>query len=495
MATSSLSISRVVSTSVSLTPAGAQAQSLSDMLVLGTSSILDTVERYRVYQTIAQVAADFGTTAQEYLAAVKWFGQSPQPTRLYIGRWINAGAAGGLRGGIVSGANQAMAVWNAITNGGFKYTKDGAAAVNVTGLNFSAASTMSGVAAIIQSGMTGVNCVWNSTFNRFELTSQTIGATSSEGFLIAPTAGTDISGLMSCTAASSGAYLFTGQALETAVAAVTYFDQTLGQKWYGLNVPSAVNADHLAIAAYIEAAGSKHIYGLTTSDGGALVASNTTDIGYLLQQLGYNRTLYQYSGVDAYAILSAMARILTTDFTGANTVITLKFKQEPGVPAETLNLTQISAAQAKNYNVFVAYNNNTNILEQGVMASGNFVDIITGTDWLAVTIQTALYNLLYGSTTKIPQTDQGMQLLTTQCEAICTQGVINGLLAPGVWNSGGFGNLQQGDFMPKGFYVWCAKVSTQLQSDRAARIAMPIQIAVKLAGAIHSASVAITVNQ
>lgn len=495
MAQSSLSINRVVNTTVSLTPAGAQAQSLSNLLVLGTSTILDTVERYRIYSTIAQVAADFGTSAAEYLAAVKWFGQSPQPTSLYIGRWINAAAAGGLRGGVVSAANQAIAVWTVINNGGFKYTKDGGAATNVTGLNFSGAANMNAVAAIIQAGMTGVNCVWNATFNRFELTSTTLGDTSAAGFLVAPTAGTDISGLMSCLSSSGGAYVFTGQALETAVAAVTLFDQTLGQQWYGLNVPAAVNSDHLAIAAYIEAATSKHLYGITTQDGGVLVASTTTDIAYQLQQLAYNRTLTQYSSTDANAVVSAMARILTTNFGGSNTVITLKFKQEPGVVAETLNLTQVTAAENKNCNLFLTYNNNTAILEQGVVASGSFVDITTGTDWLAITIQTALYNLLYTSTTKIPQTDQGMQLLTSQCEAICSQAVINGLVAPGVWNSGGFGNLAQGDFMSKGFYVWCAKVSTQLQSDRTARLAMPIQIAIKLAGAVHSANVAINVNQ
>lgn len=495
MPTSSLSIGRIVSTTVSLTPAGAMAQSLSNLLLLGTSTVLDTQERYRIYSSLPSIAADFGTSAQEYLAAAKWFGQSPQPPKLYIGRWCQAAASGGLRGGVVSAANQVMANWNAITNGGFKYTKDGGAATNVTGLNFSAAANMPAVAAIIQAGMAGVTCIWNATFNRFELTSTTTGPTSAEGFLIAPTAGVDISGMMACLSTSGGAYVFTGVAAESAASAAALFDSTLGQQWYGLVIPSAVNADHLAVAAYIEAATSKHIYGVTSSDGGILVSGTTSDIAYQLQQLGYQRSMTQYSQYDPNAVVSAMARILTTDFTGSNTVITLKFKQEPGVIPETLNLTQISAANAKNCNVFVTYNNNTSILEQGVMASGAFVDIITGTDWLATTIQTAIYNLLYTSTTKIPQTDQGMQILTTQCEAVCTQAVINGLLAPGVWNSGGFGNLAQNDFMPKGFYIWCPKVSTQLQSDRSARIAVPIQIAAKLAGAVHSASVAITVNQ
>ena len=78
---------------------------------------------------------------------------------------------------------------------------------------------------------------------------------------------------------------------------------------------------------------------------------------------------------------------------------------------------------------------------------------------------------------------------------MCSQGVVNGLIAPGIWNSNGFGTLKQGDLLPKGLYVYSASVDTQFQSDRAARLAMPIQIAAKMAGAIHHADISIVVNQ
>jgi hypothetical protein len=493
--TSSLSIARIIAVSVSLTAAAAQAQSLKDLLVLGTSTVIDPVERSRLYSSLTAVATDFGTAAPEYYAAQRWFGQTPQPTRLYIGRWINAAASGGLRGGVVSAANQAIGVWNAISAGSLAITKDGTGPTNVTGLNFSAAGNMNAVAAIIQAGLTGVTCVWNASYNRFELQSNTTGATSAVAFLTAAGTGTDITTLMSARS-TGGGYVYAGQALETAATAATYFDANLGQQWYSLVIPSgAVTADHLAVAGFIEATTSKHVYAITTQDSATLSSASTTDVAYLIQQLGYKRTLTQYSSSDAYAVISAFARILTVDYNGSNTTITLKFKQEPGVAPETLNVSQVTALEAKNCNVFVSYNNGTNILEQGVMGSGDFADTVFGTDWLAVTVQTALYNLLYSSTTKIPQTDQGVQILTTQCDAICAQAVTNGLLAPGQWNNAGFGTLQQGDFLAKGYYIYAPKVSSQLQSDRVARIASPIQIAAKLAGAIHSASVAITVNQ
>lgn len=495
MSNSSLPISRLVSVSVNLTPAGAQAQNLSTLLILGDSEVIDSVERYRDYDSLEQVASDFGTSANEYKAAALWFEQVPQPTSLKIGLWAKTARKGVLRGAPRSAAEQSISAWNAITTGAFTYTKDGGAATTVSGLNFSGATNLNGVAAIITAALVGATCVWNSAFSRFEITSSTTGATSSISFLSTPGAGTDISDELGMRSTQSGAYVANGMAAETAVAAVTLFNENYGQSWYALVVTGAANADHLEIAPYIEGSNTKHLYGVTTQEAGVLVPATTTDIAYQLSQLGYKKTMVQYSSSNAFAVCSALARILTTDYNGNNTVITLMFKDEPGILPEQLNATQANSVAAKNANVFVGYNNDTAILQHGVCSSGDFVDIVTGTDWLALEIQTALYNVLYTSPTKIPQTDAGMHVLVTTTENVCSQGVINGLLAPGVWNSNGFGILKQGDFMPKGFYVYAPKVATQNPADRAARHSVPIQVAVKLAGAIHDISVSVTVNQ
>lgn len=502
---SSLPVSRVINVSVQLTPAAAQAQSLSALLFLGTSTVIDTTERYRSYGTLASVAADFGTGAEEYKAANRWFSQSPQPTNLLIGRFVNTASKGGLRCGTLSAAQQLITTWQAITTGQLRIVKDGGAPVNVSAINFAAAANMNAVAAAIQAGTgfpAGVTVLWNSVYNRFELESATLGATSAIGFLAATGAGVDITAMM-LGQQGQGGYLYAGLAAETAVAAAALFDDMIGQQFYGLAyaglVPGAnAGADTtalLAVAAYVEGANAKHLLAITTQEAGSISAVSTTDIGYQLKQLAYKRTLTQYSSSAPYAALSALARILTVDYEGSQTAITLKFKLEPGIVAETLTQTQANAVEAKNVNVFVNYNNGTAILEQGVMASGDFVDTITFVDWLAVTIQRDLWNLLYSSNTKIPQTDQGMQVLTTAVAARCTQGVNNGGIAPGVWNAGGFGKLKQGDYMDKGYYIYNAPTATQAQADRVARKAMPIQVAVKLAGAIHSADVSINVNQ
>lgn len=604
MTTSSLPISRLINVSVNLSPLPAQIQNLNNLLLLGNSDVINVTERLRNYATIGAVATDFGTAAPEYLAAVLWFEQSPQPTTLSIGRWAQTATAGKLLGATLSAAQQLITNFTSITTGAFELLLNGIP-TSINGLNFSAVTNLNGVATVIQTALNaviaGTTCVWNAAYSRFEIESATTGVTSSVGFVNSPTAtgsaafstqptandtltiggtavtfvsgapsgnqvqiggtlaltlsalysflsastdtnlvkftyylvgttlyfaavatgtagnaltlaksstaitlsgatlsggsGSDMSTALGLTSGSSGAYVANGIAAESAATMIALFDNMFGQAWYAAQMVVGVDADRLSVAAYIEAASNKHIFGTTTMEAAVLVATDTTNLAYKLQQLGYNRTMVQYSSSNPHAVASALARILTTNYNGNNTVITLMYKQEPGIIPETLNASQIAALEGFNCNVFLAYNNNTAIFEQGTVASGNFLDVVTGTDWLALDIQTTLYDLLYTSTTKIPQTDAGNHQLVTGIESVCSQGVQNGLLAPGTWQSGGFGSLNTGDFMPKGFYIYAPPIASQSPTDRAARRSVVFQVAAKLAGAIHTVDVIVNVNR
>lgn len=268
--------------------------------------------------------------------------------------------------------------------------------------------------------------------------------------------------------------------------------------WYGLHiaVPEAdypTDADVISIAAAIEAAGVSRIFGVTTDDAEVMDASSTTDLAATLKAAQYTRTFIQYSSSSPYAALSAFARAFTVDFSANNTTLTLKFKQEPTITYEALTTSQATNLEAKNCNVFVYYENDTAILEQGVMCNGDFFDERHGLDWLQNTLQTADYNTLYTSTTKIPQTDAGTTIRMANLESVLQQGNNNGLFAPGKWTGGPIGELANGDYLTKGYYMYADTVDNQLQADREARKGVPIQVAVKLAGAVHYSSVAVTV--
>lgn len=497
-----LPVSRLINFGAIITPQAIQGQSLNTGLVLGTSTVIDTVSRLRNYNTLAAVAADFGTVAQEYLAAVSWFGQTPQPTQMSIGRWCQAAAAGKLIGATLTAANSLLTAWTSINAGSFKITVDGGASTNIPAMNFTGAISFPGIAAIMQTAVqglggafAGVTVVYNSVYNRFEFTSGTTGPSSSVSLMVAGTTGTDISTQAGGTAAA-GAYSAPGVAAETALAAVVLFDTQFAGQWYNLFIPSAVDSDHTAIAPYIDGDATPHFYLINTQEAQVLALGDTTHIGFLLQQLQSQHTAWQYSSQSLYAVWSMASRIATTNYAGSNTAISLMYKTEPGINPETLTTTQITALESYNGNVFVTYQfgNGTPIIETGICPSGQFIDTIQGVDALRIQIQANLFNLLLGTATKIPQTDPGVNTLENGVDSACSQFIINGLGAPGVWNSGGFGQLQPGQFLDKGYYIYAQPIALQNPAQRANRIAPPIQVAFKLAGAIDTVQGTVFVN-
>jgi hypothetical protein len=255
------------------------------------------------------------------------------------------------------------------------------------------------------------------------------------------------------------------------------------------------DAENLAVSGYIEAAGDPHMFGITTQAAGVLDNTVTSDIASQSSLSEYRRTVIQYSATNSHAIASFFGRAFTVDFAAANSTITMKFKKQPGVISEVLTATEASTLAAKRCNVFAMYNNGAAILQEGVMSGPAFFDEIHGTDALANTLQTVIWNVLYQSP-KVPQTDPGVHRLLTAGEAALSQFVQNGLIAPGVWNAASpFPSLVDGQYMPKGWKSYAASVDTQLQADREARESPPLQYAIKLAGAVHSAHVIVNVNR
>ena len=502
--TQNLPISLLVDVNVILTPQGAQAPALNTGLVLGTSTVIDVVTRMRQYATLAGVGLDFGSATQEYLSAVDWFAQSPQPTSLNIGRWANVASAGQLYCGALTAANTPISAWTGITTGSFKLGVDGGGTTNVPALDFHLQTTLTGVAAIIQTAVQGlggayaaVTCVYNAEYNNFIFTSGTTGTSSAISFMTAGSTGVDISAKLAGLATSAGAYVANGIAAETALAAVEIFDNLFAGQWYNLFIPSAVDTDHVAIAPYIDGDATPHFYWINTQETAMLALGDTTKIGYLLQQLMSQHTAWQYSSTSLYAVWSMAARIATVNWQGSLTAISLMYKTEPGVVAETLTVNQRNALLSYNGNVYDTYANPSGvpIIEPGICPSGQFIDTIIGVDWLRTQIQTNIFNILYESNTKIPQTDAGVNELENGASTACDQGVINGLLAAGVWNSNGFGQLTEGQWLDAGYYIYAQPIANQPQAQRQARISPPIQVAAKLAGAIDTVSVVVTVNQ
>lgn len=491
-----LSVSRVVRVQVSLAVRAATGRNFGALLILGTSNVITAPEVMRLYQDIESVATDFGTTSEEYKAANLYFQQSPQPRDLYIGKMSKTpvpATAGTLTGAQLNANEQRIENFSAVTDGALNITIDGTAK-NINAVDLSAVTTLAEVATAISTKLAGAVVTWNAVTAHFLITSPTTGAASIVGIPSAAVAGTDLAPLMGINAASnptavSGTDAQAGSAVPSVATALGY-----SADWYGLVIAdtSMTDQDHLDVSALIGSASDSRIYGVTTADAKVLSSTDASDIASKLKAAGYGRTFCQYSQV-SYAAASAFGRAFTVNFLGNNTTITLKFKQEPGITAETITTQQADTLKAKNCNVFVRYANDTAIIQEGVMSNGDFFDERHGLDWLQNYVQNNLWNLLYTSTTKIPQTEAGVTRLVTNIEQSMDQAVNNGLVAAGVWSGGDVGQLTAGDTLTKGYYVFANPLNAQAQADREARKAPVIQVATKLAGAIHFADVLIDV--
>jgi hypothetical protein len=497
MQNASLSISSLISVTASQTATATQAQSTKTMLALVNEPTIDVTTRMQKFTSALAVAQQCGSNSVAAAIAAVWFDQSPQPTSLYLGRWAQTASSGQLFGGSLTAAEQLISNWTAITDGGFTITVDGGAAQNITALNFSGAANMNGVAAVIQAKLTGATITWDSINSRFVVTSATTGANSSVSFATAPTGGgiTDISALLELTnEAGSGTYQSNGIAAETALAAVTLFDTQFGQKWYGLAVAGAQDADHTAIGAFIAASSNKHFYWVSTQEGGCIVATSTTDIAYLLQQANVSDVAVQYNGSSLYSAISLAALMMTVDYTASNSVRAAMYGTEPGITADNLNATQLAALVAKNANGYVGYDDGSSIIQPGICSNGSWIDTIIGKDALTIDIQAAVFNLF--KTTHVPQSDAGMHMIKVVIESVLAQYASAGYIAPGVWNGPLFGSLTNNadgtaPTLPTGYYVYQPPIASQTATQRSQRISVTFQIAVNLAGAVQTANVLI----
>lgn len=600
-----LSVSRLVNIIINLSPLGAAVRTFGVLMVAGDSNVITGLERKRDYTSIDGVAADFGSTTPEFLAAELYFAQSPPPKRLSIGRWLRTATAAILQGELLSTSAKALINFTAVTSGGFHVTIDGVVK-SLTGLDFSAVLNLNGVATAITTALSGAGtCTWDGS--KFNITSATsgigvnasgtmtftgqpanndtvtvngtvvtfvtgtpsgsqvkIGSTaadtatnlntflsastdtgiaaatyavaslvvtatfktvgtagnsftlaesaanftvsgatltggteaSSVSYATAPVSGTDVSTLLGLTS-TLALPLVPGYAAEEPVDCAIAL-AAKDSNWYGLMFSASTfptKVQSLLVSTFIEAQSSiTRIYGVTITDSGVLSAEVTDDLASQQKDAGYRRSFCQYSE-NLYAVASYFGRAFSVDFAANNSTITLMYKQEPSVVPEDLTETQANVLQDKRCNVFASYTNDTAIVQYGVMSGSAFFDEIHGLDWLQNAVQTACYNLLYQSPTKIPQTDAGANQFVNAIGGVCAEAVANGLAAPGIWNAPGFGQLSQGQYLKLGYYIFAQPIALQSQSDRETRAAPPITVAIKLAGAIQSVDATINVNR
>lgn len=200
---------------------------------------------------------------------------------------------------------------------------------------------------------------------------------------------------------------------------------------------------------------------------------------------------------DSQVMMAAYAgRAFSTDFSGSNTTSTMHLKTLVSIqPDPSMTQTLLTLAITAGADTYVSLQGDPAVFTSG--ENGGYFDQIYNLQWFISALQVAGFNYLAQSSTKVPQTESGMDGLKGAYRAVATQAVSNGYSAPGIWNSPNtFGNLV--DFIYNisqvGFYVYSSPIAAQLQAARVARQAPLVQIALKEAGAIQKSNVIVYVN-
>lgn len=188
-------------------------------------------------------------------------------------------------------------------------------------------------------------------------------------------------------------------------------------------------------------------------------------------------------------------RGLSVNFNGSLTTITMNGKTISGSqPDPSMTPTLFALCQAAGADVYANVQGVAKVMTSGL---NDYFDNQYNIQWFVGALQVAGANALLQTSTKVPQTEDGMNILKGAYRSVCEQAVANQFLAPGSWTSstmfGNVANLVQ-NIAQRGYYIYSSPVSQQLAAVRALRQAPLVQLAIKYAGAIHSSSLVINVN-
>lgn len=278
---------------------------------------------------------------------------------------------------------------------------------------------------------------------------------------------------------------------ETAVEAITACRE-VNQEWYIGYICGVVKEEIIEVAKYIDSATPSSIYAYTIGDQEVLdkVKGNVVET---LKEAGIHRTLGQFSTTDD-AVIAIVGYAMGANTQTASSAYTLKFKQEAGVKTENLTGTQVTLLKNNNCNVYINRGSIYNLFEDGVMCDGTPFDEVLNLDILKNNIQSAVINALQTSS-KITQTDAGMDNLLNHITAPLEKARSIGFIAPGKWNTAPVLTVNTGDTLPRGYVILADTIDEQSQADREERKAPPIYILAKLAGAIESVAIKVFVNR
>lgn len=400
------------------------------LILSNHSEFTDLVREYRDLD--GMIVDGLGSGTPEYKAANAIFAQSPRPEKVKIGR---RGTPSTLKYTLTPTAKD---------DTDYRVTINGVDYIFTSGTSATAGDIVTGLIALINVSTTD-NIVTASGTTTLVLTADAAGVwfdLEADTSLLA----------IACDNAATN--------LADDLAAINLFDPD----WYAIVSTSKSAAEIAAIASWAESA--KRLF-VAASNDTAIFGAGSSDVASTLKTAAYDYSAVIYHPTPgAFADAAWLGRCLPLT-PGSET---WKFKTLAGVPAVSLTPSQRANITGKNAAVYTTVSG-VNMTQEGVTASGEFIDNRRFLDWCAARVAEDVFSLL-ANADKVPYTDAGAVGVGSVIKAVLDEGVA----------VGGFASTPEPT-------VTVPKVASQSTGDRAARKLAGIKFTATLAGAVHSVNI------
>lgn len=243
--------------------------------------------------------------------------------------------------------------------------------------------------------------------------------------------------------------------------------QAEDNSWYGLVADQAFEDDVADIAAWVEA--NKRLGFYWTDDANTPDGTKTTDLASVLKTSGYDRAAVVYHPTPSTGADYPDAAWVGEGFPYEPGSSTWAYKQLKGVAVDNITPNQETALKAKNCN-FYCLSGGVGITLEGKVASGEWIDIIIGTDWIEARIREEVF-AAFVNNRKVPYDDNGITMV---------EGIIKGVLN----DAADLGIIQRDSIK-----VTVPKYKDIPQADKLARKLSGVKFSALYLGAIHAVSI------
>jgi hypothetical protein len=242
--------------------------------------------------------------------------------------------------------------------------------------------------------------------------------------------------------------------------------------WYGIVVDQSLVSSFADVASWVETAKKFAIFWIT--DVNAYDPSKSTDLASVLKLANRNRSAVVWHATPAGGADYPDAAWMGEGFPYEPGTSTWAYKTLNGVTPDTLLASQETALKNKNCNYYMTVGG-VSITQEGKVASGEYIDIIIGTDWIEARLREAVYSALVNNR-KIPYDDTGIAMI---------EGLVKGVL-----NEAASKGILQADSIA----VTVPKYADIPQADKLARKLPDVKFSALYQGAIHSVTINGTIS-